>query len=53
MMEAKNPQRRLAVYGKIKRMVWTYKGQKIKDIDRRLIRGLFLRNIKDFTEDHN
>jgi hypothetical protein len=51
-MEAKNPQLRLAVFSKIKRMIGSYKGQKVKNIDRRLLRGLFLRNLKEFDEDY-
>ena len=51
-MEARNPQVRLAIFGKIKRMIESYKGYKVKNIDRRLLRGLFLRNLKDFDEDY-
>ena len=51
-MEARNPQVRLAVFSKIKRMIGSYSGQKVKNIDRRLLRGLFLRNLKDFNEDY-
>lgn len=51
-MEARNPQVRLAILGKIKRMIESYKGYKVKNIDRRLLRGLFLRNLKDFDEDY-
>ena len=51
-MEARNPQVRLAVFSKIKRMIGSYKGQKVKNIDRRLLRGLFLRNLKEFDEDY-
>ena len=51
-MEARNPQVRLAVFSKIKRMIESYKGHKVKNIDRRLLRGLFLRNLKEFDEDY-
>ena len=40
------------MFAKIKRLIESYKGHKIKAIDRRLIRGLFLRNLKDFDEDY-
>jgi hypothetical protein len=33
-------------------MILAYKGQKLKNIDRRLIRGLFLRKLNDFDEDY-
>lgn len=51
-MECKNPIVRLAIFGRIKRMVNTFKDNKLRTFDRRLIRGLFLRNLKDFDEDY-
>jgi len=33
-------------------MIQAYKGQKLKTIDRRLIRGLFLIKLNDFDEDY-
>jgi hypothetical protein len=51
-MEYKNPSKRLAVFAKLKRMVTSYQSVKLKSIDRRLLRGLFLRNLKDFDEDY-
>ncbi len=52
LMESKNPQTRLGVFAKLKRMVNSYKGHKLKNIDRRLLRGMFLRRLKDFDEDY-
>ena len=43
---------RLVLFGKLKRMVNSYKNMKLETIDRRLLRGLFLRNLKDFDEDY-
>jgi len=40
------------VFAKIKRLIGSYREHKVKAIDRRLIRGLFMRNLKDFDEDH-
>eukprot|EP00347_Sterkiella_histriomuscorum_P013629 403363988 len=51
LMESKNPMIRLVIFGKLKKMVTSYKNQKLEEIDRRLLRGLFLRNLRDFDED--
>ena len=52
-MENKNPMLRLIVYGKLKKMMMSYVGQKVKSIDKKLIRGIYVRKIKDFQEDLN
>lgn len=44
---------RLTVLTRIKRMMDSYKQTKLKTFDRRLIRGLFIRNLKDFDEDYS
>jgi hypothetical protein len=51
-MESKNPLIKLAFYGKLKKMVNSYKDCKLKTVDKRLLRGLFIRNLKDFDEDY-
>ena len=51
-MESKNPMIRLVFFGKLKRMIKSYKRQKLETIDRRLFRGLFQRNLKDFDDDY-
>jgi hypothetical protein len=51
LMDNKDPKVRLSVYAKLKRMMKTLKGSKLKAIDRRLLRGLFLRRLNDFDED--
>lgn len=51
LMENRNPMLRLIVYGKLKRMMMSYANQKLHTIDRNLIRGIYLRKIKDFKED--
>jgi hypothetical protein len=51
-MESKNPIIRLVFFGRMKKMIKSYQGTKLKAIDRRLFRGLFLRNLKDFDEDY-
>jgi len=52
MMESKNPNVRLSVYGKIKKVINSYKNMELSEIDRRALRGLFVKNLKDFDEDH-
>ena len=51
LMDNKDPKVRLSVYAKLKRMMNTMRGAKLKAIDRRLLRGLFLRKLNDFDED--
>ncbi|CDW71370.1 UNKNOWN [Stylonychia lemnae] len=51
LMESKNPMIRLIIFGKLKKMVQSYKSQKLEDLDKRLLRGLFIRKLKDFDED--
>jgi hypothetical protein len=52
LMDSKDPKVRLSVYAKLKRMISSLKGAKLKTIDRRLLRGLFLRKLNDFDEDY-
>ena len=52
MMEEKNPAVRLSVYGKIKKVINSYKDIELSDIDRKALRGLFVKNLKEFDEDH-
>jgi hypothetical protein len=33
-------------------MITSYKGTKLKTFDRRLLRGLFIKNLKDFDEEY-
>ena len=39
------------MYGKIKKIVSTYKDVKLKQIDKLLIKGLFVKRLKDFDEE--
>jgi hypothetical protein len=53
LMDHKNPLIRLGVYGKLKRMVETFKNQDLDQIDqteKRLIRGIFIKRLQDFDE---
>ncbi|TNV85532.1 hypothetical protein FGO68_gene3405 [Halteria grandinella] len=52
LMEHQNPIVRLTIFGRIKRMVNTYREHRLRTFDKRLVRGLFLRNLKDFDEDY-
>jgi len=51
-MENQNPMIRLMIYGKIKRMMTKYEGQRLKTQDKNLMRGIFKKKIKDFDEDY-
>lgn len=50
-MESKNPIVKFVIYGKLKRMMMSYLGDKIKTVDKNLMRGVFLRKIRDFDEE--
>ena len=52
MMESKNPTVRLSVFGKIKKVIKSYKDIELSEVDRRALRGLFVKNLKEFDEDH-
>lgn len=49
-MENKNPLVRLVAYGKIKKKMNQFKGKQIDPLERNMMRGLFLRKLKDFSE---
>ena len=50
MMENKNPLTRLISYGKVKKMMMEFKGTGVDNLERNMMRGMFLRKIKDFSE---
>jgi len=50
-MDSNNPLIRLGIYGKIKRMIGTYKNDPLDTTDRRIMRGLYIKRLKDFDED--
>jgi hypothetical protein len=52
-MDHENPLIRLGVYGRLKRMLITFKNQDLDQIDqteKRLIRGIFMKKLQDFDE---
>jgi hypothetical protein len=52
-MDHKNPLIRLGIYGRLKRMVETFKNQDLEKMDqteKRLIRGIFIKKLQDFDE---
>ena len=51
MMESKNPMVQLMTYGKIKKMMCQFKGKKVDNLERNMMRGLFQKHLKDFTEE--
>lgn len=50
-MENKNPLVRLVAYSKIKKMMKQFEGKQINGLERNMMRGLFMRNLKDFAEE--
>jgi len=50
-MENGNPLVRLVAYGKVKKMMKQFQGQKTVDnLERNMMRGMFRRKLKDFAE---
>jgi hypothetical protein len=52
LMESKNPMARLVVYGKLKRMMESFKNAKLLPTEKNLLRGIFVRRLKDFKEEY-
>jgi hypothetical protein len=52
LLESKYPMFRLVVLSKIKRMILRLTHEPIDVLDKRLIRGLFVRDIRDFDEEY-
>jgi hypothetical protein len=51
LMDSTNPLVRLSIFGRLKKMVMSYKELgELGDTDRRLLRGLYLKKLKDFDE---
>ena len=50
-MESKNPIIRLSIFGRLKKMVNTYKGQELSVTDRRILRGIYSKNLRDYDEE--
>ncbi len=51
LMENPNPLIKLVMFGKLKKMIKGFTGKTLEPLERNLIRGLFIRKIKDFAED--
>ena len=52
LMDSSNPLIRLATFSKLKKVVTSYKDDELDTTDRRILRGLFRKNLKDFDEKH-
>ena len=52
LMESRNPMMRLRVFAKIKKIMNGYVDSNLTEVDRRVLRGLFVKNLKDFDEEH-
>ena len=51
LMDCKNPLIQLGVFGKLKRIVSSYLDHLLEANDRRILRGLYKKMLKDFDED--
>jgi hypothetical protein len=49
-MDNNNPLVRLSIFGRVKKMMEYYKGITLDKTDRKLLRGLYLKNLNDFDE---
>ena len=52
LMESPNPMIRLSVFGKMKKIMHSYVDSSLTEVDRRVLRGLFVKHLKDFDEEH-
>ena len=50
LMQHEDPTVRLVAYGKVKRMMKEFKGRDIDNLERNMMRGMFNRKLKDFSE---
>lgn len=50
LMESKNPMVRLVQYGNIKKMMKGFQNAQLTDLERNMMRGLYIRSLKDFNE---
>ena len=51
LMESPNPMIRLVVFSKLKKIIMNYRNQNLNEVDRRLLRGLFVKHLRDFDEE--
>lgn len=52
-MDNSNPLIRLSIFGRLKKMVGSYRGEELTVTDRRILRGLYKRNLRDFDDELN
>ena len=51
LMDNKSPLIRLSIFGRLKRMMAQLKGKNLDTTDKRLLKGLYIKNQKDFDEE--
>jgi hypothetical protein len=51
LMASSNPVVRLMIYGKLKRMMTSFMGDRLREKEKNLIRGIFVNKINDFDLD--
>ena len=52
LMENRNPMVRLVFFGRLKKMINNYKTTILNETDRKLIRGLFIKKLRDFDDEY-
>lgn len=50
-MGSRNPLIKFGAFGKVKKIITGFANKKLDPIEKNLIRGLFIRRIKDFNEE--
>ena len=53
LMQHKDPLVKLVAFGKVKRMMKEFNGHEIDNLERNMMRGMFKRRLKDFSEKLN
>ncbi len=51
LLDSPNPFVKLGAISRMKKLLDTYKEESLENTDKRLIRGLYQRNLKDYEED--
>ncbi|TNV83870.1 hypothetical protein FGO68_gene6300 [Halteria grandinella] len=51
LMDSRNPLIRLSIFGRLKRMMANYRGNQLEVFDRRILRGLYQRRLRDYDEE--
>ena len=50
LMDSSDPYKKLGTFGKLKQIVSSYKDHPLDSTDKRILRGLYIKKLKDFDE---